>query len=281
MQTISAHRSLRRVLSHWRARGERIALVPTMGNLHRGHLSLVALAARHADRVVVSIFVNPSQFGPREDFAAYPRTLAGDRRHLRELGTDLLYTPDAGNIYPFGLDQMTQVTVPGLSATLCGKARPGHFDGVTSVVCRLFNQVQPDVAVFGRKDYQQLLIIQRMVADLHMPVRIVSGVTQRESDGLALSSRNQYLNPKQRQSAASIYQALRRCAQQLRAGDRAFRRLEKAALAQLKSAGLRADYFAVRAPDLGPPQVKAKRFAVLAAAFAGKARLIDNISVRV
>lgn len=281
MQTIRSHSSLRRILSAWRAHGERVALVPTMGNLHRGHLSLVTLAGRHADRVVVSIFVNPTQFGPKEDFAAYPRTLVSDRRHLRGMATDVVYAPDAASLYPFGLEAMTRITVPELSTVLCGHARPGHFDGVTGVVCRLLNLVQPDVAVFGRKDYQQLLIIQRMVADLHLPVKILSGATQREADGLALSSRNQYLNPQQRQSAASIYQTLRHCAQQLRAGDRAFQQLEKAALAQLRSAGLRPDYFAVRATDLGPPQVKAKRFAVLAAAFAGKARLIDNVSVRI
>lgn len=281
MQTIRSHRSLRRLLSGWRARGERIALVPTMGNLHRGHLSLVTLAGRHADRVVVSIFVNPTQFGPKEDFAAYPRTLVSDRRHLRAMATDVVYTPDAASLYPFGLEAMTRVTVPGLSTVLCGHARPGHFDGVTAVVCRLLNLVQPDVAVFGRKDYQQLLIIQRMAADLHLPVKILSGATQREADGLALSSRNQYLDSAQRESAAKIYQALRHCAQRLRAGESDFSRLEKAGLTALRLAGLRPDYFAVRAPDLGPARMGAGRFSVLAAAFAGKARLIDNVAVRI
>lgn len=281
MQTIRSHRSLRRLLSDWRARGERIALVPTMGNLHRGHLSLVTLAGRHADRVVVSIFVNPTQFGPKEDFAAYPRTLVSDRRHLRAMSTDVVYTPDAASLYPFGLGAMTRVTVPDLSTVLCGHARPGHFDGVTGVVCRLLNLVQPDVAVFGRKDYQQLLIIQRMVADLHLPVKILSGATQREADGLALSSRNQYLDSAQRESAAKIYQALRHCAQRLRAGERDFSSLEKAGRGELKSAGLRPDYFAVRGSDLGPPRAKSARYSVLAAAFAGKARLIDNLAVRI
>ena len=281
MQTIRSPRSLRRALASWRDDGQRIALVPTMGNLHRGHLSLVELARRHADRVVVSLFVNPTQFGPSEDFAAYPRTMSRDRRVLREAETDMLFSPDASAMYPFGPELMTRVEVPGLSDDLCGSSRPGHFAGVTSVVCRLLNIVQPDLAVFGRKDYQQLLIIQRMAADLHLPVEIRSGPTQREPDGLALSSRNQYLSDSERASAAGIYRALRDCRQALRAGERRFRRLETAGRRSLESAGLRPDYFAVRAPDLSLPGPATRSFVVLAAAYCGRARLIDNLSVRV
>jgi pantoate--beta-alanine ligase len=277
MQTIRSLRSLRSLLDAWRARDERIALVPTMGNLHRGHLSLVELARRQADRVVVSVFVNPTQFGPEEDFAAYPRTLAGDRRALRDASADLLFVPGAGAMYPFGLEQMTRVEVPGLSDELCGRSRPGHFAGVASVVCRLLNIVQPQLAVFGRKDYQQLLIIKRMVADLHIPVRILSGPTQREPDGLALSSRNQYLTEKQRESAAGIYRALVDCCNALRDGERRFRRLEAAGMRSLERAGLRPDYFAIRARDLSQPQVDSRRFVVMAAAYCGSARLIDNL----
>ena len=279
MQTIRSPRSLRRALAEWRERGERIALVPTMGNLHRGHLSLVELAGRHADHVVVSLFVNPTQFGPSEDFAAYPRTISRDRRALREAETDILFTPDAAAMYPFGAEQMTRVEVPGLSDELCGESRPGHFAGVTSVVCRLLNIVQPELAVFGRKDYQQLLIIQRMAKDLHLPVEIRSGPTQREPDGLALSSRNQYLSEAERASAAGIYRALRQCRDALRAGERGYRRLENAGRRRLKAAGLRPDYFAVRTPDLSPPGADTRRFVVLAAAYSGRARLIDNLAV--
>jgi len=280
MQTIRSPRSLRRVLDAWRARDERIALVPTMGNLHRGHLSLVELARRHADRVVVSVFVNPTQFGPKEDFAAYPRTLSSDRRALRDTATDLLFVPSAAAMYPFGPEQMTRVEVPGLSDDLCGRTRPGHFAGVTSIVCRLLNIVQPQVSVFGRKDYQQLLIVQRMAADLHLPVRILSGPTQREPDGLALSSRNQYLSKTQRESAAGIYRALRECGDALRGGERRFGLLEKAGLQALKRAGLRPDYFAIRARDLQPPRADGSRYVVMAAAYCGSARLIDNLPVQ-
>jgi len=280
MQTFRSPRSLRRALEEWRGRGQRIALVPTMGNLHRGHMSLVELARRHADRIVVSLFVNPTQFGPNEDFAAYPRTLASDRRALREAETDILFSPDAASMYPFGPGQMTRVEVPGLSDELCGQARPGHFAGVTSIVCRLLNIVQPELAVFGRKDYQQFLIIQRMVKDLHMPVEIRSGPTQREPDGLALSSRNQYLSAAERVSAAAIYRSLRECRDALRAGERDFRLLENAGRRKLKTAGLRPDYFAVRKPDLSVPGPDTRHFVLLAAAVCGPARLIDNLAFR-
>lgn len=271
---------LRRLVREWRTDGAKIALVPTMGNLHEGHLSLVRQAREHATRVVVSVFVNPSQFGPGEDLEAYPRTPEQDRAALEKVGTDLLFLPSADTVYPFGIDDMTRVSVPGLSAVLCGASRPGHFDGVTTVVCRLFNIVQPDIAVFGQKDYQQLLIVRRMVADLHLPVRVLSAPIQREPDGLAMSSRNRYLDPTSRAQAPALHSALQDTADGLRGGRRDFATLEAEGAARLMAAGMRTDYFAVRrATDLGLPDAAAGPLVVLAAAYCGAARLIDNVLV--
>lgn len=273
---------LRRLVREWRTDGAKIALVPTMGNLHEGHLSLVRQAREHATRVVVSVFVNPSQFGPGEDLEAYPRTPEQDRAALETVGTDALFLPSADTIYPFGVDEMTRVSVPGLSAVLCGASRPGHFDGVTTVVCRLFNIVQPDIAVFGQKDYQQLLIVRRMVADLHLPVRVLSAPIQREPDGLAMSSRNRYLDAASRAQAPALYAALQETADALRAGRRDFAALEAEGAARLMAAGMRTDYFAVRrATDLGLPDAATGPLTVLAAAYCGPARLIDNVRVDV
>ncbi len=280
MRTICKVEEVRRRVSQWQRAGERVALVPTMGNLHQGHMSLVDLARGQADRVVVSLFVNPSQFGPKEDFTAYPRTLDEDRERLRGATTDLLFVPDEQEMYPFGVESMTKVSVPGLSEILCGASRPGHFDGVTAVVCRLINIVQPQLAVFGQKDYQQLKIIQRMIADLHLATDIVSGPTQREDDGLAMSSRNQYLNETQRASAAQIYASLKACAARIVAGEREYSILEEAGCAQLRAADLTPDYFAVRvADDLSLPGPNTGDFVILAAAQCGPARLIDNLTI--
>jgi pantoate--beta-alanine ligase len=205
-----------------------------------------------------------------------------DRARLHDVGADLLFLPDEEAIYPFGWANMTRVTVPGLTDVLCGAARPGHFDGVTSVVCRLLNIVQPDAVVFGEKDYQQLLVIRRMVSDLHLPVRIVAGPTQREPDGLALSSRNQYLSADERAAAPVIFAALKRSAERLRAGDRRYRVLERAGRAMIGRRGLRPEYFAIRAAsDLAPPRPDTKAVVILAAARCGRARLIDNLSVNI
>jgi len=272
--------SLRRVLRGWRSSGERIALVPTMGNLHAGHVSLVERARRSADRVVVSVYVNPTQFGPGEDFASYPRTLGPDRQRLKEAGADLLFAPDDAAVYPLGMGAATRVSVPGLSDILCGAARPGHFDGVASVVLRLFNMSQPDVAVFGRKDYQQLLLIERLVTDLSLPVRILGAPIVREGDGLAMSSRNQYLDAEERQRAPALYAALQYARAELRGGARDYPRIEAEGLRQLRAAGLRADYFQVRAADLGPPPAAGGALVVVAAAWCGPARLIDNVRIR-
>jgi len=251
-----------------------------MGNLHAGHLSLVEIARRLADRVVVSIFVNPSQFGPNEDYSAYPRTLDSDRRQLTRANVDILFAPQVEEIYPGGEAGSTVVTVPGLSRILCGKYRPGHFDGVASVVTRLFNIVRPDTAVFGQKDYQQLVIVRRLQTDLHLPIRIVAGPTTREADGLALSSRNQYLDPSERSKAAGLHRALADCAAQLMAGKRRFTALEKTGARSLVAAGFRPDYFAIRnAADLSAASAASRSLVVMAAAHLGRARLIDNILV--
>ncbi|MGB9429438.1 MAG: pantoate--beta-alanine ligase [Gammaproteobacteria bacterium] len=279
MLTLHSVIELRDCVSRWRFSGQRIALVPTMGNLHAGHLKLVEHAREHAERVVVSIFVNPLQFGPNEDFKSYPRTLDADKAQLLTANTDLLFAPPVSEVYPGGQEQVTRVEVPELSAILDGKFRAGHFIGVATVVAKLFNMVQPDLALFGEKDYQQLAVIRRMVADLSMPVEIVSVPTVRESDGLALSSRNQYLTPEERKLAPLLYRMLLDVAQTLREGRRDFAKLESEAVRKL-SDGMRPDYVSIRAAHtLLPPAADTAHFVVLAAAWLGKARLIDNIEV--
>jgi len=271
---------LRRVTAEWREAGDTIALVPTMGNLHKGHMGLVSLAANYAEHVIVSIFVNPMQFGPKEDYASYPRTLEVDSRKLARVGVDILFAPTVDEMYPRGIENTTQVFVPELSEQLCGESRPGHFMGVTSVVCRLLNICQPDVAVFGNKDYQQLVILRRMVEELHMPVKLLAGETERDANGLALSSRNSKLDADQQITAASIQQVLQDVAKALREGGSAYADLEQAATKQIAAAGLQPEYVAIRsATDLGAPQKNTRRLAVLAAAHLGEVRLIDNVAV--
>ena len=280
METVSQIASLRACLQAWRHGGDTIALVPTMGNLHAGHLALVAEARRRAKRVVVSIFVNPLQFGPTEDFNVYPRTPEADADKLREAGVDLLFMPSAAEMYSSTPKAMTQVEVPGLSEDLCGRFRPGHFRGVATVVLKLFNQVQPDIAVFGEKDYQQLTIIRRMVTDLDVPVEIVGVPTLREPDGLAMSSRNAYLTEGERGKAALLHARLRLAAEQLASGGGTVAQVEREHAVALTAAGFVVDYFAVREPtSLGAPRAGDDRWVVLAAARLGKTRLIDNLSV--
>ncbi len=270
---------LRRLLGEWRARGERVALVPTMGNLHAGHLALVAMARELADRVVVSIFVNPTQFGVGEDFDRYPRTLQADCDALVGEGSDLLFVPGVPDMYPFGLEHAVRVHVPAISDILCGASRPGHFDGVATVVLRLFNMVTPDIAVFGEKDYQQLLIIRRLVDDLALGVDIRSAATVREADGLALSSRNRYLDPDARARAPALHATLRFMAEAWREGG-ARAEIEAEASARLHEAGLKPDYCVLRrAGDLGEPERGATALRALAAVHVGSTRLIDNIDV--
>jgi pantoate--beta-alanine ligase len=266
----------------WRQKGDHIALVPTMGNLHDGHLSLIDLARGHAERVVVSVFVNPTQFDPGGDFEKYPRTLAIDKRKLTRAKADLLFVPDVEMMYPFGTVDATVVSVPKLRDDLCGAFRPGHFDGVTSVVSRLFGLVLPDVAVFGQKDYQQQLVIRRMVEDLHWPVSIVSGDTVREADGLAYSSRNQYLTDGERRVAPVLYEVLQKLGRDLQAGRREFAALETEAMATLTGKGFSPDYVAIRrAVNLEAPDRDTDQLVVLAAVRLGSARLIDNLVVDV
>ncbi len=272
--------ALREAADAWRRAGERIAFVPTMGNLHAGHMALVTRARELAARVVVSIFVNPLQFDRADDLARYPRTLADDEARLRAAGVDALYLPDEATMYPQGRAGQTRVHVPVLSELLCGASRPGHFDGVATVVCKLFHQVRPDLALFGEKDWQQLVIIRKMVADLDLPVEIVGVPTVREADGLAMSSRNGYLNASERPRAAAIHRALRQGADWLRAGERDYEGIAARLARQIEAAGLRVDYLEIRRPDLGVASRDDRDWVILAAAWLGKARLIDNLRVR-
>ncbi|RMD70620.1 MAG: pantoate--beta-alanine ligase, partial [Gammaproteobacteria bacterium] len=241
MQTLHTIASLRQQTGGWREKGRQIAFVPTMGNLHRGHMALVERGRQIADRLVVSIFVNPLQFGPGEDYARYPRTLEQDALQLAEAGVDLLFAPSAEEMYPQG-KRHTQVVVPGLSDILCGASRPGHFQGVATVVAKLFNLVQPHVALFGEKDYQQLLIIRHMVRDLGMPVEVMSMPTVREADGLALSSRNSYLTPEERRTAPFLYRTLLALGHRLKKGERDYRDMEQEGEQALKEKGFRPEY---------------------------------------
>ena len=281
MDSVERIDAVRQQVRAWRRQGLRVAFVPTMGNLHAGHVSLIEAARQHGDRFVASIFVNPMQFGPNEDFAHYPRTPAQDERMLAQAGCDLMFTPDVTEIYPQGAGRATRVEVPELSRILDGEFRPGHFQGVTTIVAALFHIVEPDVAVFGEKDFQQLTIIRRMVADLCMPVQIVGAPTVRDADGLAMSSRNQYLTAEERRTAPAIHRTLASAAQRLHNGEKDLASLQVSGLRALEGAGLRPDYFTVRRSlDLAPPQAGDTELVVLTAARLGKARLIDNVQVK-
>ncbi|MBA1232853.1 pantoate--beta-alanine ligase [Pseudomonas viridiflava] len=278
MITVTTVSQLRAAVSKARSEGKRIGLTPTMGNLHSGHAALVTKAAQCADFVVATIFVNPLQFGANEDLATYPRTLAADQEKLLQAGCDLLFTPSVEEMYPNGMDGQTLVSVPLVSEGLCGASRPGHFDGVATVVSKLFNMVQPDVAVFGEKDFQQLAVIRAMVRDLNMPIQIVGEPTVRADDGLALSSRNGYLNEEQRAAAPALYRVLRQTADAIHAGEQNFDGLLQRSGQVLEAAGFRIDYLEIReATSLRPATVQDRDLVVIAAAFMGKTRLIDNL----
>jgi pantoate--beta-alanine ligase len=282
MLTVTTIAAVREHVARWRAAGERIVFVPTMGNLHAGHVSLIEAAKRHGKRFVASIFVNPMQFGPNEDFAHYPRTPTLDATMLKDAGCDLMFMPEVAEIYPNGADRATRIEVPDISSILCGEFRPGHFEGVATVVAKLFHIVDPDVAIFGEKDFQQLTIIRRMVADLCLRVEIVGAPTVRESDGLAMSSRNQYLDAEQRERAPAIYRQLQQAVTALQAGERDFAKIEGAGRASLDGIGFRTDYFSVRdARSLLPATPDTRHFVVLVASRLGKARLIDNVQLDV
>lgn len=271
------------MLREYRRQGKRIGLVPTMGNLHEGHLSLVRKATEAADVVVTSIFVNPMQFGATEDLDTYPRTLPEDQEKLEGAGNTLVFAPSNNEIYPEGLAQQTRVSVPGVSEGHCGASRPGHFDGVATVVSMLFNMVQPDVAVFGEKDFQQLAVIRKMTRDLKIPVEVIGVPTSREKDGLARSSRNGYLTPAERKQAPAVYQTLQMVARKLQSSGespRDFAALEREGQTMLMDAGLRPDYLnIVNSHTLKPATSGDRELTVLVAAFLGTTRLIDNLSV--
>ncbi|WNL44768.1 pantoate--beta-alanine ligase [Dyella sp. BiH032] len=278
MQTVQDAAALRAVIRGWRSQGQTVGFVPTMGNLHAGHHSLIKLARARTDRVVASVFVNPTQFGPNEDFERYPRTLTQDQAGLAEQGCDLLFAPEVATMYPFGHANSVSVHVPQVTDTLEGAHRPGHFDGVATVVCKLFNLVQPDVAVFGQKDFQQLKVIERMVRDLALPVKVMGAPTLRAEDGLALSSRNQYLSPAERELAPQIHATLLQMRELVLKGH-AIKVVEQAAASKLARAGFEPDYAAIRrAEDLAEPaEGERDGLVALIAARLGSTRLIDNL----
>ena len=279
MNMVKTLRELRAAVAQARAEGKQIGFVPTMGNLHAGHVSLVEIAGQRADFVVASIFVNPLQFGAGEDLDKYPRTLAADQEKLLAAGCHLLFHPDVAEIYPHGMGDQTRVSVPGVSKGLCGASRPGHFEGVATVVTKLFNMVQPDLAVFGEKDYQQLAVIRALVQDLNMPIQIIGEPTVRAEDGLALSSRNGYLSAEQRAAAPALYRTLQQLASAIRDGNRDFAQLIEAGQASLVSAGFRPDYLEIReASSLRPAEANDTQLVILGAAFMGTTRLIDNLA---
>ncbi len=279
MQTICSHSLLQQQVELWHQQGLTISFVPTMGNLHDGHLSLISKARKQADKVIVSIFVNPLQFDDQADLSAYPRTLEVDVQKLSLTACDVLFVPSAETMYPAGMANQSKVMVPMIGDRLCGQSRPGHFDGVATVVTKLFNMVMPDSAVFGEKDYQQLLLIKKLVQDLNMPIEIISAETHREQDGLAMSSRNQYLTETERKSAGEIYRTLQTIKQRLLQGEQNFDLLCQQAKQKLKGIGFNPDYIEIcRESDLVPANHEDKALRVFIAAQLGKARLIDNIA---
>jgi pantoate--beta-alanine ligase len=279
MQKVDSVSALRAQVKAWRLQHLTVALVPTMGNLHKGHLSLVKRAQALADKVIVSIFVNPLQFDDKDDLVAYPRTMEADIKLLTSANCDLVFTPSAYVMYPDGMKEHANVVVPGMDDKLCGKNRPGHFDGVATVVSKFFNMVQADIAIFGEKDYQQLLLIKKLVRDLNLPIEVIASETHREKSGLAMSSRNQYLTKAEQKKAAVLYQTLNAVKTQLEQGEQNFIDLQQQAIAQLKSAGFTPEYVEVRrAEDLELATVEDTQLRILAAAYLGKARLIDNIA---
>jgi len=280
MITTESINAIREQVRHWRMQGKSVAFVPTMGNLHLGHLTLIKEAKSHADHVVASIFVNPMQFGASEDLDAYPRTLNDDQQALIEAGADLLFTPTPSIIYPKSIDTHTFVEVPLISDQLCGQSRPGHFRGVATIVCKLFNIVQPDIAIFGQKDFQQLLVIKTMVEDLSMPIEIIGVDTIREASGLAMSSRNGYLTKAQKQQAATLKHTLDEMASTLTHGGN-IKEVIATAQQSIAAAGFKNDYLDIRsATTFHPATAIDQELVILVAAYIGKTRLIDNLVVK-
>ncbi|HDZ55752.1 MAG TPA: pantoate--beta-alanine ligase [Pseudomonas xinjiangensis] len=282
MNTLHSIAQLRAAIARAREDGKRIGLVPTMGNLHAGHIALVEKALQRTDYVVVSIFVNPLQFGPTEDLESYPRTLAEDQSKLLDAGAHLIFAPNVAEMYPGGMEGHARVSVPVVSEGLCGASRPGHFEGVATVVSKLLNIAQPDLAVFGQKDYQQLAVIRKMAYDLCLPVQIMGEPTVRAADGLALSSRNGYLSTEERRIAPTLYRTLKQIAEQVQNGRHDYVKVMEEARLALVQAGMQPDYLDLRdALTLQPATPETREMVALAAAFVGKTRLIDNLCFKV
>lgn len=282
MKVIDSTAALRELIGDWKRSGLSVGFVPTMGNLHDGHLKLVKRAKAHNDKVIVSIFVNPMQFGKNEDLDAYPRTIEQDKAKLVAEGTDAVFLPSVADMYPAGLDAQTFVEVPGISDVLCGASRPGHFRGVATVVSKLFNMVQPDDAFFGEKDFQQLAVIRTMARDLSMAVTIHGVPTEREASGLAMSSRNGYLSEAEKATASEIYQAMQRMKVAIEKGNKNFDELEASTVAGLEEKGFRNDYVkVVNASTFMPASATDAHLVIVVALFMGNTRLIDNIQVHV
>lgn len=280
MITIHTIAELRSALSKERFKGKRIGFVPTMGNLHEGHLQLIDQAKANSDVVVSSIFVNPLQFGAHEDLDNYPRTLRDDQSKLESRGCDYLFAPTDAEVYPHGREAQTQVEVPVISDMYCGASRPGHFRGVSTVVTKLFGMVQPDVAIFGEKDFQQLMVIRRMTEDLSLPVEIQGAPIARNEHGLALSSRNGYLSEEELEIATQLNKTLRYASEQIKSGNKDFQALQEQAQSALEEAGFKRDYYVIcRREDLQPANDQDTELVILAAAYLGPARLIDNIQI--
>ncbi|ATI03960.1 MULTISPECIES: pantoate--beta-alanine ligase [Cycloclasticus] len=280
MLVVATIKELQNALHKHRQANKKIAVVPTMGNLHEGHLALVKTAQQHADIVVVTLFVNPTQFGANEDLDSYPRTFQDDCDKLDALNTSILFAPNIDEMYPLGGDQTTHVHVPNMTQVLCGASRPGHFDGVTTIVSKLFNITRADIAIFGEKDYQQLAVIRRMVNDLNIPIKIIGKPIVREPDGLAMSSRNGYLSEKERRIAPRLHQLLQTIKQEIIEGNHDLKSLESQAITDLIEAGFKPDYLQIyQRSELRPATENDKEIIILAAAFLGSTRLIDNIYV--
>ncbi|SHJ52358.1 pantoate--beta-alanine ligase [Cycloclasticus pugetii] len=280
MLVVATIKELQNALHKHRQANKKIAVVPTMGNLHEGHLALVKTAQQHADIVVVTLFVNPTQFGANEDLDSYPRTFQDDCDKLDALNTSILFAPNIDEMYPLGGDQTTHVHVPNMTQVLCGASRPGHFDGVTTIVSKLFNITRADIAIFGEKDYQQLAVIRRMVNDLNIPIKIIGKPIVREPDGLAMSSRNGYLSEKERRIAPRLHQLLQTIKQEIIEGNHDLKSLESHAITDLIEAGFKPDYLQIyQRSELRPATENDKEIIILAAAFLGSTRLIDNIYV--
>ena len=280
MKIIQEVIKLNQLVTEWKNNNNTIALVPTMGSLHFGHISLIKEAKKLASKTVISIFVNPIQFGQGEDYESYPSTIDLDKKKLEEEGVDVLFIPDLKQLYPMGTETDTRITVPYISEILCGQQRPGHFSGVATVVTKLLVTSKPDFALFGKKDYQQYLVIKRMVSDLLIPTLIVGMPTQRENDGLALSSRNRYLSETERKIAPKIYLSLQKASEIIHAGTTDFDNAKQELIAELERFGMKVEYFELRsAADLALPKEDEKSFVILVAVWLGKARLIDNITI--